>query len=74
VNFSATAKSKHVGLGEAVAWKRMRGPFEACLLSLPGRALPAFENEEILESVQVVARQVSAFSRALDGLIMAIEG
>jgi len=52
----------------------MRGPFEACLLSLPGRALPAFENEEILESVQVVARQVSAFSRALDGLIMAIEG
>ncbi len=59
-----------MGLGEVAAWKRRRGPFEACLFRAPGRA----DGLRGSESVQVVARQVSAFSMALDGLVMALEG
>ena len=52
----------------------MRGPCKACPLGAAGRALTTIEVKRVSESVQVVAREVSAFGMALDGSVMAIEG
>ena len=52
----------------------MRGPFEACLLRPQDCADDHRRRRGSAESVQVVARQVSAFGMALDGSVMAIEG
>ena len=48
-------------------------PFSGMPFNAPGRALTAIEGKEGLGIGSGGCAQVSAFSRALDGLIMAIE-